>query len=160
MMASDTDAIAELGIEIIHIPGGCTGLAQPLDVGINKPFKSRVCVLWEEWMIDEIDRTGLVYAPTREDISGWVAEVVWGLNGKNFMRNEWRKMGYDWFFEEGVGDVTDNGDDVIDDDNDGGDGANFDEVCDVVDMLDDVLQLGEEDSDNESDGDEMLRGEA
>jgi hypothetical protein len=82
MMASVTDAIAELGIEIIHIPGGCTGLTQPLDVGINMPFKSRVRVLWEEWMIDEIDRTGLVYAPTREDISGWVAEVVWGLNGK------------------------------------------------------------------------------
>ena len=48
MMASVTDAIAELGIEIIHIPGGCTGLTQPLDVGINKPFKSRVHVLWEE----------------------------------------------------------------------------------------------------------------
>jgi hypothetical protein len=63
------------------------------------------------------------------------------------------------FFEEGVGDVTDNGDDVIDDDNDGGDGANFDEVCDVVDMLDDVLGLGE-DSDNESDDNEMLWGEA
>jgi hypothetical protein len=76
MMASVTDAIAELGIEIIHIPGGCTGLTQPLDVGINKPLKSRVRVLWEEWMIDEIDRTGLVYAPTHEDISGWVAEVV------------------------------------------------------------------------------------
>ena len=45
--------------------------------------KLRVRVLWEEWMIDEIDHTGLVYVPTREDISGWVAEVVWGLNGKN-----------------------------------------------------------------------------
>ena len=158
-MASDTDAIAELGIEIIHIPGGWTGLTQPLDVGINKPFKSRVRVLWEEWMIDEIDRTGLVYAPTREDISGWVAEVVWGLNGKKLMRNAWRKTGYDWFFEEGVGDVGDNGDEVIDDDNDGGDGANFDEVCDVADMLDDILGLGE-DSDNESDDNEMLWGEA
>jgi hypothetical protein len=42
------------------------------------------------------------------------------------MRNAWRKTGYDLFFEEGVGDVTDNGDDVIDDDNDGGNGANFD----------------------------------
>jgi hypothetical protein len=45
MMASVTDKIAELGIEIIHIPGGCTGLTQPLDVGINKPFKSRVRAL-------------------------------------------------------------------------------------------------------------------
>jgi hypothetical protein len=155
MMASVTDAIAELGIEIIHIPGGCTGLTQPLDVGINKPFKSRVRVLWEEWMIDEIDRTGLVYAPTREDISSWVAEVVWGLNGKQLMRNAWRKTGYDWFFEEGVGDVGgdvgDNGDDVIDDDSDGGD-----EECDIADMLDDILL---EDSDHESDDDEMLWGE-
>jgi hypothetical protein len=75
------------------------------------------------------------------------------------MRNAWRKTGYDWFFEEGVGDVGDNGDEVIDDDNDGGDGANFDEVCDVADMLDDILGLGE-DSDNESDDNEMLWGEA
>jgi hypothetical protein len=59
-----------------------------------------------------------------------------------------------------VGDVGDNGDDVIDDDNDGGNGANFDVVCDdVADMLDNVLWLGE-DSDNESDDDEMLWGEA
>jgi hypothetical protein len=65
MMASVTDAIAELGIEIIHIPGGCTGLTQLLDVGINKPFKLRVRVLWEEWMIDKIDRTGLVCADSR-----------------------------------------------------------------------------------------------
>jgi hypothetical protein len=155
MMASVTDAIAELGIEIIHIPGGCTGLTQPLDVGINKPFKSRVRVLWEEWMINEIDRTGLVYAPTRQDISSWVAEVVWGLNGKQLMRNAWRKTGYDWIFKEGVGDVGgdvgDNGDDVIDDDSDGGD-----EECDIADMLDDILL---EDSDHESDDDEMLWGE-
>ena len=154
MMASVTDAIAELGIEIIHIPGGCPGLTQPLDVGINMPFKSRVRVLWEEWMINEINRTGLVYAPTREDISSWVAEVVWGLNGKQLMRNAWRKTGYDWFFEEGVGDVGDNGDDVIDDDSDGGD-----EEGDIADMLDAVLLFDEEDSDNESDDDEMLWGE-
>ena len=32
-------AIQELGVEVIHIPGGCTGLLQPLDVGVNKPFK-------------------------------------------------------------------------------------------------------------------------
>jgi hypothetical protein len=84
-----------------------------------------------------------------------VAEVVWGLNGKQLMRNAWRKTGYDWFFEEGVGDVGgdvgDNGDDVIDDDSDGGD-----EECDIADMLDDILL---EDSDHESDDDEMLWGE-
>jgi hypothetical protein len=101
-----------------------------------------------------------VYAPSHEDISGWVAEVVWGLNGKQLMRNAWRKTGYDWFFDEGVGDVgvnvgdNGNGDDVIDDDSDGSD-----EECDIADMLDDVLLFDEEDSDIESDDDEMLWGE-
>ncbi len=86
MMASVTNKIAKLGIKIIHIPGGCTGLCQPLDVGINKPFKARVRALWEEWMIKEIDHTGMVYVPTRKDISSWVAQVVWGMDRKNLMR--------------------------------------------------------------------------
>ncbi len=93
MMEPVTNAIADLGIEIISIPGGCTGLCQLLDVGINKLFKARVRALWEEWMIDEIDWTGMVYAPTREDISSWVAEVLWGMDGKPLMRNAWRKTG-------------------------------------------------------------------
>ena len=85
MIASVTDAIADLGIEIISIPGGCTGLCQPLDVGINKPFKAGVRALWEEWMIKEIDQTGMVYAPSREDILSWVAQVVWGMGRKLLM---------------------------------------------------------------------------
>ena len=37
-----TQQIETLGIEVDHILGGCTGLAQPIDVGIGKPFKNRV----------------------------------------------------------------------------------------------------------------------
>lgn len=29
----------DIGVEYVHIPGGCTGLCQPVDVGINKPLK-------------------------------------------------------------------------------------------------------------------------
>ena len=40
MMQSVVHAIQEdLGGEVEHIPGGCTGLCQPLDVGVNKPLK-------------------------------------------------------------------------------------------------------------------------
>jgi hypothetical protein len=160
MMASVTDKIAELGIEIIHIPGGCTRLTQPLDVGINKPFKSRVRALWEEWMINKIDRTGLVYAPTREDISSWVVEVVWRMDGKNLMRNAWRRTGYNWFFEEGVVDVSndDDVDDVVNDDNDASGNANFDKVK-IADMLEDILGCGGY-SDTECENDVMWGGEA
>ena len=48
LMPSVVNAIKDLGIEVIHIPGGCMGLLQPLDVGLNKPFKVRVCASWEE----------------------------------------------------------------------------------------------------------------
>jgi hypothetical protein len=160
MMASVTNKIADLGIEIIHIPGGCTGLTQPLDVGINKPFKSRVRALWEEWMINEIDRTGLVYAPTREDISSWVAEVVWGMDGKDLMRNAWRKTGYDWFLGEATADADDDGDGGVADDGDvgghDGEGAdNYDNV-NVADMLEDILRGGDSDDENDNDDDDAM----
>ena len=34
-----TARLLELGITSHKIPGGCTGLIQPVDVGIGKPFK-------------------------------------------------------------------------------------------------------------------------
>ncbi len=151
MMASVTDAIADLGIEIISIPGGCTGLCQPLDVGINKPFKTRVRALWEEWMIDKIDETGMVYAPSREDISSWVAQVVWGMDKKPLMQNAWRKTGYDWFPEEGNM-AGGRGDDAMEDGDSDMDDDNYD---DEADILEDVLGTGDE-SDDDDDEDGMM----
>jgi hypothetical protein len=107
-------------------------------------------------MINKIDRTGLVYAPTHEDISGWVAEVVWGMDGKDLMRNAWRKTGYDWFFDEATADADDDGDGGVADDgdvggNNGKDTDDFDYV-NVADMLEDILWGG--DSNDESDDDD------
>ncbi len=160
MMASVTNKIADFGIKIIHIPGGCTGLTQPLDVGINKPFKSRVRALCEEWMINKIDRTGLVYAPTREDISGWVAEVVWGMDGKDLMRNTWRKTGYDWFLDEATADANDDGDGGVADDgdvggHDGEDADNFDNV-NIANMLKDFLWGGDSDDESDNNNDDAM----
>jgi hypothetical protein len=42
MMALVVQMIQELGVEVKHIPGGCTSLCQPVDVGFNKPFKDRM----------------------------------------------------------------------------------------------------------------------
>ena len=38
-MGSVVNHIQMLGIEVIHIPAGCTYLYKPIDVGINKPIK-------------------------------------------------------------------------------------------------------------------------
>ena len=39
MMALVVTKISKLEIKMIHIPGGCTGLCQPLNIGVNKPLK-------------------------------------------------------------------------------------------------------------------------
>ena len=33
--------------DLVYVPGGCTSLAPPLDVSINKPFQSNMHHLWE-----------------------------------------------------------------------------------------------------------------
>ena len=48
MMASVVNRIKILGVEVEHIPGGCAGLCQPLDVGLNKPLKSYNKREWNE----------------------------------------------------------------------------------------------------------------
>ena len=76
----------ELGVEVIHIPCGCTGLLQPLDVGLNKPFKVRVRASWEEWMMAMIDKHGIVESPTHDDIASWAASAHWDMDGMPMMR--------------------------------------------------------------------------
>ena len=43
--------------KIAVIPGGLTKILQPLDVGINKPFKDNLKDGWERWMANETNAT-------------------------------------------------------------------------------------------------------
>ena len=52
-MSSVVHAIQDLRIEGDHIPGGCTGLVQPLDVGVSKPLKNQIRRRWDEYMLEE-----------------------------------------------------------------------------------------------------------
>ena len=38
--------------DVAVIPGGLTSVIQPLDVGLNKPFKDALREQWNQWMID------------------------------------------------------------------------------------------------------------
>ncbi len=51
LMGTIMNKIEDLGAEVWHIPGGCTSLCQPVDVGFNKPLKDRIREQWEDWMI-------------------------------------------------------------------------------------------------------------
>jgi hypothetical protein len=55
MMQLVVSKIAVLGVEVIHIPGRCTGLCQPLNVGINKSFKQCCRLVWEDSMMNMIN---------------------------------------------------------------------------------------------------------
>ena len=103
MMASVVSRIQELGVEVMHIPGGCTSLCQPVDVGFNKPFKDRVRRQWVSWMINEGIIHGTTSPPTRRDVAEWVDWAVAEMRSEGTIcRNAWQKTGYEWFVNEGV----------------------------------------------------------
>ncbi len=79
MMKSTVNAIEDLGVEVEHIPGGCTSLCQSVDVGVNKPFKSRIRKLWEEWMISTGLHKGKVTPPNQKTHHRMVLEFESGL---------------------------------------------------------------------------------
>ena len=98
MMDSVVGSIEELGVEVDHIPGGCTCLVQPVDVGINKPFKKRVRNKWEQWMMDKIAAKREIREPTRELIVGWCNATYSCLGGEaQMICNAWRHGLYTWF---------------------------------------------------------------
>ena len=98
MMSSVVHRIQEMGVEVIHIPGGCTGLCQPVDVGFNKPFKDRVRRLWTEWMIDEGLNSGTTSAPTMKVVAEWIDAVLTEMrNETQIIKNAWMKTGYEWY---------------------------------------------------------------
>jgi hypothetical protein len=96
MMKSIVNAIEELGVEVEHIPGGCTALCQPVDIGVNKPFKSRLRRLWEEWMIRTGLHEGKLDPPTRRHIAEWCSFSFKNLP-QQLVRNSWRHGLYSYF---------------------------------------------------------------
>ena len=102
LMSSVVHAIQDLGIEVEHIPGGCTGLVQPLDVGVNTPLKNRIRRKWEEYMLEEGLAKMTVSKPlTRQRMATWVTESSDDLS-EHIVKAAWRRNGYSYFPQETV----------------------------------------------------------
>ena len=98
MMASVVQMIQELGVEVQHIPGRCTSLCQPMDVGFNKPFKDRMRQQWFNWMIAEGIVHGTTSPPTRLDVGKWVDVTMLEMKGEGqIICNAWKRHRYEWF---------------------------------------------------------------
>jgi hypothetical protein len=95
---SVANAIEDLGVEWDIIPGGCTGLVQPIDVGIGKPWKYRMRNRVEEWtMTRTTDR--VKPKETRLLIAEWAAEA-WERLPNDIVYNSWRHHPFSYFPDE------------------------------------------------------------
>ena len=92
-------ATEALGVEWDIIPGGCTGLVQPMDVGIGKPWKNRVRCRMEDWMIDTKGHGRVKPAVVRPLLADWAASS-WEAMPKEIVYNAWRRQNLSYFPDE------------------------------------------------------------
>ncbi|KAG7354303.1 DDE superfamily endonuclease [Nitzschia inconspicua] len=85
-----------IGVQLKLIPKGCTSVVQPIDVGVNKPFKDRIKSLWWAWMIGFGEGGGNIPTPSREDVQHWVVEA-WNSVGAHIIQNAWRRTDLSYF---------------------------------------------------------------
>ncbi len=99
MMATIVQDIEDSGVKIINIlPGGCTGLCQPVDIGIGKLLKSRARHHWESWMIDEGINNVVSRPPSRLKLTEWITESAQGIQqSAAIVKNSWRHADYSYF---------------------------------------------------------------
>ena len=82
-MASVVQMIQELVVGVKHnIPGGCTFLCQPVDVGFNKSFKDRMRQQWMSWMINKGIIHDTTSPPSRFDVAKWVYAAMLEMKGE------------------------------------------------------------------------------
>ena len=94
-MASVVTKIQDMGIQVEHIPGGCTALAQPIDVGIGKPLKVRIRHRFEEWLETQNPQEK-IKPPSRVLLSEWIISSLKDI-GNHIARNSWRSQGFKYF---------------------------------------------------------------
>ena len=95
LLGSIANAIQDLGVELKIIPPRCTGLVQPIDVEINKPFKANMRKIYTDWLLEQ-DADAAIPSASCLDVLAWILEAVEGIT-KETIVNLWRKTGFSYF---------------------------------------------------------------
>ena len=77
---------------MVILSGGCTSLAQPMDVSINKPFKDKMRELWMEWSSTCRTSIGNLKQPTRQDAINWVS-AAWEAVAEDIVAHSFLSCG-------------------------------------------------------------------
>lgn len=96
---SVANRIEELGVEWDIIPGGCTGLLQPIDVGVGRPWKNRLRYRLEDWMVEQESFERIKPKVVRPMVAQWAADS-WNRTHKDIIYNAWRRSGFSYFPNE------------------------------------------------------------
>lgn len=70
-------------VDISLIPGGCTSKVQPLDVCLNRPFKSALRSQWQIYMEEQMEsdpNLAKLVTPSKEEICSWISAVTNNMN--------------------------------------------------------------------------------
>ncbi|KAG7365792.1 DDE superfamily endonuclease [Nitzschia inconspicua] len=94
--ASFRTRMDSLGVTLKLIPGKCTWVLQPIDVGIGKPFKDRVRQKWFRWMINHAEADVDLPNASTDEIQQWVNDT-WQELPEDIVRNSWKKSNLSWF---------------------------------------------------------------
>ncbi len=71
------EEFARIGTKLLIIPGGCTSVLQPLDVSLNKPFKSYIRRQWCERMVSEAEIGAAKITPaSKSTLMEWIANAT------------------------------------------------------------------------------------
>lgn len=72
-------AAKKVSATLAIIPGGLTKILQPLDLAVNKSFKSKVRKHWETWMVEGLHSYTILrklHKATYEEVACWVS-LAW-----------------------------------------------------------------------------------
>jgi transposase-like protein len=85
--------VKSTGAKLSIIPGGLTKLLQPLDVGVNRSFKSKLRSEWEKWMtqgIHSFTDGGRMRRASYAEVAQWV-KTAWEAVEESTIKNAFKK---------------------------------------------------------------------